>query len=98
MNSFKRKSPFAAVLAALVLSGCQGFGAPRMSADELRAAARDRNASVACASYDSLPVDGAVLYVNIDAAVVAYGKLDVKCGSNTVVFTNSTSPFAVGSP
>lgn len=80
-----------AIFAAIILSGCAGFGAPRMDAEQLSAAAKDRNASVACATYDSLPVDGAVLYVNIDEAVVKSGSLDVKCGNNIVNFRNGVA-------
>lgn len=100
MNTFKRKALFTAVLAALAVaaSGCESFGAPRMSAEELQASAKDKNASVACATYDSLPVDGAVMYVNIDERVVRNGQLNVKCGQNIVTFTNAQPPFQVAAP
>lgn len=93
MNTFKRKALFTAVLAGLAVAaaGCESFGAPRMSAEELQASAKDKNASVACATYDSLPVDGAVMYVNIDERVVKNGSLNVKCGANIVSFTNQVT-------
>lgn len=101
MNTFKRKSLFTAVIAAVavaVLPGCGAFGAPRMDAEQLKAVAKDKNASVACATYDSLPVDGAVLYINIDQAVVKNGQLTVRCGASLVQFTNTQSPFQVTAP
>ena len=88
---------FAAAIAG-ILGGCESFGAPRMTPEQLQAAAKDRNASVGCGSYDSLVVDGAVMIVNIDEKVVKNGSLEVKCGANSVSFTNSNGIMLVPAP
>ena len=66
---------------AYLLSGCAGLG-------EVAAAPGQKDANVTCVTYDTLPMDAAVLHVNIDKGVVEDGELDVKCGANTVKFTN----------
>jgi hypothetical protein len=56
----------------LMLTGCMGLGgAPNMSAEQLSAAAKDKNASVACATGSGPWGKVNTVYVNVDKASLA---------------------------
>lgn len=78
--------PIILTIAAALLAGCASLAS--MSPEQLVATAKDKSASVTCGSYDTIPADVALMYVNIDERVPKNGKVEVKCGANSVTYTN----------
>jgi hypothetical protein len=84
MKLLHRKLAFLPIL-VLALSGCaalkpQDFTRP--------ASSTEKDARIDCVSYDSFTVDVGLLSMEVDAGVVTNGELEVKCGQNSVKFTN----------
>jgi hypothetical protein len=99
MNTFKRKALSCAILAGLgaaiaVLPGCAGLmGQPNMSADQLKAAALDKNASVACGTGTGPWGKVNTVYVNVDKTAVTNGQVTVDAECKVSIST-SQKPVA----
>lgn len=76
------------VASSLLLIGCVGPN-PNLTPDQLIADAKKKDATVTCATYDTLPTDVSVMAVNVDKGVVEAGSLEVKCGNNSVSYSNT---------
>jgi hypothetical protein len=61
---------------ALPLAGCLGF-APNMTPEQLQASAKDKNASVACATGIGPGGKTGVVYVNVDKSSINSGTVTV---------------------
>lgn len=69
---------FALLLAVTALSGCSFLNpAPSMTADQLAAAAKDKNASVGCGSVVGPGDKGTVVFVNVDKSSINSGSVTV---------------------
>jgi hypothetical protein len=90
MNTFKRKALFTAVLAGLAAAGCTTLPGPTAAAAAPVATVVEKDANINCGSFAGAlsMYDVGVLSMSIDAGVVQNGELDVKCGQNSVKFTN----------
>lgn len=66
-----------ALLLVPLLAGCAGLGAPNMSPEQLSAAAKDKNASVACGTGTGPWGKVNTVYVNVDKASVTNGTVSV---------------------
>jgi hypothetical protein len=79
-----------ALLVVLFMTGCATLPADpaSMSADQIKALALDKNASVACTVINSPYGRGVATFVNLDRAVIAHGtvSVDAEC---KVTITNS---------
>lgn len=87
-----------ALAASLVLAltaGCASMSAPNMTAEQLRAAAADKNFAAACSTVTGVWGTGRVVYVNVDRTVVTNGAISVD--PNCVV-TMSNSPVPKAEP
>lgn len=61
----------------LMLAGCSTMGNQQMSADQLKAAAADKNFSAVCSNVVGPWGTGKFVYVNVDRTVVANGAISV---------------------
>lgn len=59
------------VAAGFLAASCAGIGAPNMSPEQLKAAAADKNASVACGTGTGPWGKVNTVYVNVDRASLA---------------------------
>lgn len=82
------------LLVALLLSGCAGIGAPNMSPEQLSAAAKDKNASVACGTGSGPWGKINTVYVNVDRASISNGVVTVDAECKVSVSTASSPPKA----
>lgn len=78
--------PILALVAALLLAGCETFGHAAMTPDQIAAAAKDKNAAISCGTYDSLTTDVSLTRVNVDKDVPRYGEIKVECGPHTITY------------
>lgn len=68
----------AAILLPFLLAGCAGLnGAPTMSAEQLAAAAKDKNASVACATGSGPWGKVNTVFLNVDKSSLNAGNVSV---------------------
>jgi starvation-inducible outer membrane lipoprotein len=79
-----------AALAAL-LAGCVSLPADpsKMSAEQLKATAKDRNASVACSNGKTAAGNVTMVYVNTDQAVRLGSQVTVEPDCRTIVTTTT---------
>lgn len=78
-------------LLATTLTGCGTFGASQMSAEQLTAAGKDKNASVVCAVGTGPWGKVVTTYVNVDKSTVLNGSVSVN-GECQVSFINESAP------
>ena len=84
-----------ALVLVLFCVGCAGSAIPadpsKMSAEQLNAWAKDKNANIACSTYKGVYGTGVVNYVVLDKGIVVNGTvvLDQEC---KVTITNSAKP------
>jgi hypothetical protein len=94
MNTFKRKAFTAALLGALAasLQGCAALGFASsnysgMNAEQIAAAARDKNAGASCTQFTGTGGQFSQLSLGTDAGVVRDGsEASLKCGSAEATF------------
>lgn len=77
------------IAVALLAAGCSTFGS-QMSADQLAAAGKDKNASVVCAVGTGPWGKVVTTYVNVDKSTVLNGSVAVD-GECHVVFQNAAT-------
>lgn len=84
------------LLAPLTLIGCAAVpGDPsKMSAEQLKAAAKDKNASVACWNGKTAAGNVTVTYVNTDQAPRLGSQVTVESDCRILVTTTTTEPPA----
>ena len=86
--------PLAILVAALLLTGCS-MALPadptRMSAEQLAAWSKDKNAAVQCAVV-STPYKGMVVSMNLDKAVIVNGTMTIKDGCEISLSTTQNPP------
>jgi hypothetical protein len=84
-----------ALLLILLLAGCAQLPADpaKMSAEQLNAWAKDKNANIACSTYKGVYGTGVVNYVVLDRGIVVNGTivLDQECKVTITNFTKSAS-------
>lgn len=90
--------PVILILAALlfVLAGCAGAipaDPAKMSAEQLTAWAKDRNANIACSTFKGVYGTGIVNYVVLDKGIVVNGSVTVDTDCR-VTITNSKAASA----
>ncbi len=79
-----------ALLLVPLLAGCNLLNpAPSMTAEQLSAAAKDKNASVACATGVGAGGKGGVVYVNVDKSSVYNGSVTVDADCKVTITTTS---------
>lgn len=87
---------FKALLFVLILAvaGCAGLAADpsKMSPEQLKANAKDKNASVACWNGKTAAGNVTMTYVNADQAMRLGSQVIVKTDCETVVNTTSFEP------
>jgi len=78
-------------LSILALAGCTNLaGDPsKMSAEQLKAAAKDKNASVACTNGKTAAGNVTMVYVNTDQAVKLGSQVVVESDCRTTVTTTA---------
>ena len=78
-------------LAVIALSGCAYLPADpsKMSAEQLKAAARDKNSSVACSNGKTAAGNVTLVYVNVDQAVPLGSSVTVEADCKTTVQASS---------
>lgn len=86
-------------MVTLLLSGCVGVpGNPeKMSPEQLREWAKDKNANVACAVVNSPYGRGVATYLVLDKGLVVNGQLSID-GECKVMIQNSPPPFPPPQP
>lgn len=79
------------LLLLALLTGCAGVpGDPaKMSAEQLKAAARDKNASVACWNGKTAAGNVTTIYVNTDQAPKLGSQVTVESDCRTIVTTTA---------
>ena len=80
----------------LCLTSCANLPADpaKMSAEQLKAAAKDKNASVACSSGKTAAGNVTLVYVNLDQAIRLGSTATVEADCKTVITTTSSAPAA----
>lgn len=87
-----------ALLLIVVLSGCSSMGYQGMSAEQIAATAKMKDANVNCTVVNSPWGKGINVFVNIDKGVIGGGSLIVGQDCGNIQFTNSYPPFPVTIP
>lgn len=77
----------ATLITLVLLAGCAGLGAPNLTAEQLAAAAKDKNASVACGTGTGPWGKVNTVYVNVDKASVANGQVAVDAECKVTITT-----------
>ena len=83
-------SKFTNILFAVCLSGCATVlpGDPaQMTPDQLKAAAKDRNSSVACSNGKTAAGNVTLIYVNADQGLRMGSTVTVKADCETIITT-----------
>ena len=83
------------VVAALVLAGCAGVGVTNpasMSADQLNALAKDKNASLTCSKVVGAGVTATLVLVNVDKASITNGGVTVTADCVVTITTETPAP------
>lgn len=75
----------------LLLAGCAGQGLQGMSAEQIAATAKMKDANVTCVIGNSPWGRLTTVYVNVDKSVVVNGSVTVDEGCKTT-FTNAPAP------
>jgi hypothetical protein len=75
-------------LAAIILAAITLMGCSTLDPKSFAPSPGEKDANINCISYNTLPTDVGVLTMSVDAGVVQNGELKVKCGENSVEFTN----------
>lgn len=96
MNNFTRRAMVAAILGGLAATGCANLGgAPAMSPEQLKAAAADKNASVACGTGTGPWGKVNSVFVNVDRASLAgVGSVTADSDCKVTVITGGAKPGA----
>lgn len=84
----------ALIFAAMVLPGCGGTlpaDPSRMTPEQLKAAARDKNAAVACSSGKTAAGNVTMVYVNLDQAVRLGSTATVEADCKTTIITTTSA-------
>ncbi len=76
------------ILAAALLAGCTGMGAQNMSAEQISASAKAKDANVVCVVGTGPWGKAATVYLNVDKSVVMNGSVSVDAECKTT-FTNA---------
>lgn len=86
-----------ALLAVMGLAACTSLPADpaKMSAEQLTAYAKDRNATVSCGVVNSPYGRGVMTYVVLDKAVVINGTVGVDSECKVTISNTATPPAAV---
>ena len=79
---------YALLIASALAAGC---ASPGLSADQLKAAASDKNASAVCSKITTMGGNGTVVSVNLDKTVIPNGSVTVT-GDCVVTITTEQSP------
>lgn len=84
-----------AVVALLLLAGCQTPGSSQMTADQLKAIAADKNFSAACSNIVGPWGTGKFVFVNVDRSVVVNGTIAVDANCLVTMSNEATVKGAV---
>lgn len=82
----------ALLVLALALAGCSTLGANNMSAEQLTAAAKDKNASAVCATGTGPWGKVTSVFVNVDKASINSGQITVDSECKITVSTAKAAP------
>lgn len=89
------------ILPVLLLAACAGTlpaDPAKMTPDQLKAAARDKNAAVACSNGKTAAGNVTLVYVNLDQAVRLGSTATVEADCKTTITTTSQPAPAASAP
>jgi len=82
---------FGFVVFIMLMSGCASMSAPQMSAEQLKAAAADKNFSAICLTFTGVGGSGKSVVVNVDQRVLINGTIAVDPNTCAVTMTNAAT-------
>lgn len=79
------------IIVVLLLSGCASMSAPQMSAEQLKAAAADKNFSAICLTFTGVGGSGKSVVINVDQRVLINGTIAVDPSTCAVTMSNTAT-------